>query len=56
MIDAVGRTQRVVDTYDKQREAEAIAEQARTAVTPQRRRATPSAPLVTLTGLTAVPT
>ena len=34
MIDAVGReSQRVVDTYDKQREAEAIAEQARTAVT-----------------------
>jgi len=34
MIDAVGReSQRVVDTYDKQHEAEAIAEQARTAVT-----------------------
>src|SRR5207342_2423132 len=31
---AVGReSQRIVDTYDKQREAEAIAEQARTAVT-----------------------
>jgi small GTP-binding protein len=34
LIDAVGReAQRVVDTYDKQREAEAIAEQARAAVT-----------------------
>jgi small GTP-binding protein len=34
LIDAVGReAQRVVQTYDKQREAEAIAEQARTAVT-----------------------
>jgi small GTP-binding protein len=34
LIDAVGReAQRVVDTYDKQREAEAIAEQARGAVT-----------------------
>jgi hypothetical protein len=34
LIDAVGReAQRVVDTYDKQREAAAIAEQARTAVT-----------------------
>ncbi len=34
MIDHVGReAQRVVDTYDKQREAEAIAEQARAAVT-----------------------
>jgi small GTP-binding protein len=34
MIDAVGReSQRVVDTYDKQHEAEAIAAQARTAVT-----------------------
>jgi small GTP-binding protein len=34
LIDAVGReSQRVVETYDKQREAEAIAEQARTAVT-----------------------
>ena len=34
LIDAVGReAQRVVETYDKQREAEAIAEQARTAVT-----------------------
>ena len=33
LIDSVGReAQRVVDTYDKQREAEAIAEQARTAV------------------------
>jgi small GTP-binding protein len=33
LIDAVGReAQRVVETYDKQREAEAIAEQARTAV------------------------
>jgi small GTP-binding protein len=34
LIDAVGReAQRVVDTYDKQREATAIADQARTAVT-----------------------
>jgi small GTP-binding protein len=34
LIDAVGReAQRVVDTYDKQREAAAIAEQARAAVT-----------------------
>ncbi len=34
LIDAVGReAQRVVETYDKQREAEAIAEQARAAVT-----------------------
>jgi hypothetical protein len=34
LIDSVGReTQRVVDTYDKQREAAAIADQARTAVT-----------------------
>jgi small GTP-binding protein len=34
LIDSVGReTQRVVDTYDKQREAEAIADQARSAVT-----------------------
>jgi hypothetical protein len=34
MIDHVGReAQRVVETYDKQREAEAIAEQARAAVT-----------------------
>jgi small GTP-binding protein len=34
LIDAVGReAQRVVDTYDKQREAAAIADQARTAVT-----------------------
>ncbi len=34
LIDSVGReTQRVVDTYDKQREAEAIADQARAAVT-----------------------
>ena len=34
LIDGVGReAQRVVDTYDKQREAAAIAEQARTAVT-----------------------
>jgi small GTP-binding protein len=34
LIDAVGReAQRVVETYDKQREAAAIAEQARTAVT-----------------------
>jgi hypothetical protein len=34
LIDSVGReTQRVVDTYDKQREAAAIADQARAAVT-----------------------
>ena len=34
LIDSVGReAQRVVDTYDKQREAEAIADQARAAVT-----------------------
>ncbi len=34
LIDAVGReAQRVVETYDKRREAEAIAEQARAAVT-----------------------
>ena len=34
LIDAVGReSQRVVDTYDKQREAAAIADQARAAVT-----------------------
>ena len=34
LIDAVGReAQRVVDTYDKQREAAAIADQARAAVT-----------------------
>jgi small GTP-binding protein len=34
LIDAVGReAQRVVDTYDKRREAEAIADQARAAVT-----------------------
>lgn len=34
LIDSVGReTQRVVDTYDKRREAEAIADQARGAVT-----------------------
>jgi small GTP-binding protein len=34
LIDSVGReTQRVVDTYDKRREAEAIADQARAAVT-----------------------
>jgi len=34
LIDSVGReAQRVVDTYDKQREAEAIADQARIAVT-----------------------
>ena len=34
LIDSVGReAQRVVDTYDKQREAAAIADQARTAVT-----------------------
>jgi hypothetical protein len=34
LIDAVGReAQRVVDTYDKQREATAIADQARAAVT-----------------------
>jgi hypothetical protein len=33
LIDSVGReAQRVVDTYDKQREAEAIADQARNAV------------------------
>jgi small GTP-binding protein len=33
LIDSVGReTQRVVDTYDKRREAEAIADQARVAV------------------------
>jgi small GTP-binding protein len=33
LIDSVGReAQRVVDTYDKQREAEAIADQARSAV------------------------
>jgi len=33
LIDSVGReTQRVVDTYDKHREAAAIADQARTAV------------------------
>ena len=34
LLDGVGReAQRVVETYDQQREAEAIAEQARTAVT-----------------------
>jgi hypothetical protein len=34
LIDSVGReTQRVVDSYDKQREAAAIADQARAAVT-----------------------
>src|SRR3954452_14350978 len=33
LIDSVGReAQRVVDTYDRRREAEAIADQARTAV------------------------
>ena len=33
LIDSVGReAQRVVDTYDKQREAAAIADQARVAV------------------------
>jgi len=54
LIDSVGReAQRVVDTYDRQREAEAIADQAREAVTTAAAAGTAAIGLGTLVTLAA---